>query len=215
MDGRKRRGGKLRRWPVGVFRNEGRGISNSLQVPCTGGPSSALRQDGGEMCLQCTTCVGMCRCRRSSHFSPLLLQKKEKIQLKTLRNCRQNKSLEDMLVNSLISHFFSHTTQQTRRLGIDAQSIRTISDALRTQKDIESKNEPSKLPGGRIAQPREGALIEGLVGGSADKRSAKRLQLGQHPAFEISSLEDNHLNVLVRTAAVATEWLHTYLTMQT
>jgi len=65
--------------------------------------------------------------------------KKEKIQLKTLRNCRQNKSLEDMLVNSLISHFFSHTTQQTRRLGIDAQSIRTISDALRTQKDIESK----------------------------------------------------------------------------
>uniref|UniRef100_A0A7S0HIK8 Uncharacterized protein n=1 Tax=Hanusia phi TaxID=3032 RepID=A0A7S0HIK8_9CRYP len=52
--------------------------------------------------------------------------KKEKIQLKTLRNCRQNKSLEDML---------------TRRLGIDAQSIRTISDALRTQKDIESERD--------------------------------------------------------------------------
>ena len=94
-----------------------------------------------------------------SFLSPVLLQKKEKIQLRTLRNCHQNNSLADMLVTNLRLPRSSLTVQQTRRLGVDEWSIKIISNALRTEAEIQSESTLTCLPS-PFAHSEPGELVD-------------------------------------------------------
>ncbi|EKX36566.1 hypothetical protein GUITHDRAFT_117221 [Guillardia theta CCMP2712] len=74
-------------------------------------------------------------------------KKKEKIQLRTLRNCHQNKSLPDML---------------TTRLGVDEWSIKIISNALRTEAEIQAERvEKAEQLAKRVRKDQARQALEG------------------------------------------------------